>query len=103
MRFRPSQRRRYEIERREFLRYVAAVSAIPTMSSLAIGQIVEQPTFSADPFPLGVASGDLEPDGVVLWTRLAPSPLQPVGGMSAEADSPANGTSATVARLMSGS
>ena len=40
MRFRPSQRRRYEIELREFLRYVAAVSAIPTMSSLAIGQIV---------------------------------------------------------------
>lgn len=30
------------------------------------------------PFKLGVASGDPLPDGVVLWTRLAPSPL--IGG-----------------------
>ncbi|WP_433870232.1 alkaline phosphatase D family protein [Saccharopolyspora sp. CA-218241] len=28
----------------------------------------------ADPFTLGVASGDPLPDGVVLWTRLAPEP-----------------------------
>ncbi len=31
------------------------------------------------PFTLGVASGDPEPDGVVLWTRLAPEPLAPDG------------------------
>ena len=31
------------------------------------------------PFTLGVASGDPEPDGVVLWTRLAPDPLAPDG------------------------
>ena len=35
----------------------------------------------ADPFTLGVASGDPRPDGVVLWTRLAPEPLEPGGGM----------------------
>ena len=35
---------------------------------------------SADPFTLGVASGDPSPGGVVLWTRLAPDPLQG-GGM----------------------
>ncbi|KOX15695.1 alkaline phosphatase [Nocardiopsis sp. NRRL B-16309] len=29
----------------------------------------------SDPFTLGVASGDPLPDGVVLWTRLAPDPL----------------------------
>jgi alkaline phosphatase D len=29
----------------------------------------------ADPFTLGVASGDPRPDGVVIWTRLAPNPL----------------------------
>jgi len=36
-----------------------------------------------DPFTLGVASGDPTPDGVVLWTRLAPDPLAPdgLGGM----------------------
>ncbi|TDC75557.1 alkaline phosphatase D family protein [Streptomyces hainanensis] len=33
------------------------------------------PRFAADPFPLGVASGDPASDGVVLWTRLAPDPL----------------------------
>src|SRR5829696_1759568 len=33
------------------------------------------------PFTLGVASGDPLPDGVVLWTRLAPTPLDPGGGM----------------------
>jgi alkaline phosphatase D len=33
------------------------------------------PRFAADPFRLGVASGDPHPDGVVLWTRLAPDPL----------------------------
>src|SRR6185436_4155055 len=36
-----------------------------------------------DPFSLGVASGDPAPDGVVLWTRLAPRPLDPDGGMPA--------------------
>ncbi|MFH9569466.1 alkaline phosphatase D family protein [Streptomyces sp. NPDC017454] len=35
----------------------------------------------ADPFQLGVASGDPLPDGVVLWTRLAPKPLDDDGGM----------------------
>ena len=34
-----------------------------------------------DPFTLGVASGDPTPTGVVLWTRLAPRPLDPDGGM----------------------
>jgi alkaline phosphatase D len=35
---------------------------------------------SANPFTLGVASGDPTPDGFVLWTRLAPDPLNG-GGM----------------------
>ena len=38
------------------------------------------------PFTLGVASGNPAPDGVVLWTRLAPEPLSPdperPGGMA---------------------
>lgn len=34
-----------------------------------------------DPFTLGVASGDPTSDGIVLWTRLAPSPFDPAGGM----------------------
>jgi alkaline phosphatase D len=41
--------------------------------------------FEGDPFALGVASGDPLPDGVVLWTRLAPAPLVAGGGMAPEA------------------
>jgi len=37
------------------------------------------PGVPASPFTLGVASGDPTPDGVVLWTRLAPDPLAPDG------------------------
>ena len=40
--------------------------------------------FSSDPFTLGVASGYPEPQAVVLWTRLAPEPLVPWGGMPRE-------------------
>lgn len=42
-----------------------------------------KPVFKADPFSLGVASGDPTPDGFVIWTRLAPEPLKPNGGMPA--------------------
>jgi len=75
----------YGIERRDFLRYMAAVSAIPMLPNLTRGQVVDTPRFQDTPFQLGVASGDPEPDGVVLWTRLAPEPLLPGGGMPAEA------------------
>ncbi|OAX87196.1 alkaline phosphatase [Xanthomonas nasturtii] len=34
---------------------------------------------SADPFTLGVAAGDPLADGFVIWTRLAPRPLDPDG------------------------
>jgi alkaline phosphatase D len=33
------------------------------------------------PFTLGVASGEPAPDGVMLWTRLAPDPLEPDPGL----------------------
>ncbi|MFE9643228.1 alkaline phosphatase D family protein [Streptomyces sp. NPDC006365] len=37
---------------------------------------------SEDPFTLGVASGDPLPDSVLLWTRLAPAPYEPGGGLA---------------------
>ncbi|MEO1294630.1 MAG: alkaline phosphatase D family protein, partial [Cyanobacteria bacterium J06636_16] len=43
-------------------------------------RVLAQTTFSDYPFTLGVASGEPLPDGVVLWTRLAPDPLNG-GGM----------------------
>jgi len=39
------------------------------------------PRFATTPFTLGVASGEPLPDGFVIWTRLAPEPLDPHGGM----------------------
>lgn len=39
--------------------------------------------FASNPFTLGVASGYPEPTAVVLWTRLAPEPLVPGGGLAA--------------------
>ena len=38
--------------------------------------------FQAFPFSLGVASGEPAADGFVIWTRLAPEPLAPWGGMT---------------------
>lgn len=39
------------------------------------------PATGDDPFALGVASGMPTPDSVVLWTRLAPRPFEPLGGL----------------------
>jgi len=41
------------------------------------------PRFADNPFALGVASGDPLPGGFVIWTRLAPRPLEEHGGMPA--------------------
>jgi alkaline phosphatase D len=43
--------------------------------------LLSNPSFDRDPFQLGVASGEPAPDGFVLWTRLAPQPLEQGGGM----------------------
>jgi alkaline phosphatase D len=34
--------------------------------------------FRENPSTLGVASGDPTPDGILLWTRLAPDPVDPL-------------------------
>lgn len=67
--------RTYGIDRRDFLRHMAAVSAIPTIALRAQGQVSDKPKFNKNPFTLGVASGDPEANGVVIWTRLATDPL----------------------------
>jgi len=45
--------------------------------------VTDAPVFPGYPFTLGVASGDPSADGFVLWTRLAPKPLEG-GGMTDE-------------------
>lgn len=48
------------------------------------GMPLAAPAFSDTPFTLGVASGEPLPDGVVIWTRLAPLPFESFGGMPLE-------------------
>ena len=66
--------------RRDFLvdlsRTAALAAVVPN-----IWRVTARPRFVDDPFTLGVASGDPTPNGGVLWTRLAPRPLEPDGGM----------------------
>ena len=50
-------------------------------SSLPAGSLGSRSIRLDNPFALGVASGDPLPDSVVLWTRLAPKPLEVGGGM----------------------
>ena len=67
--------------RRQFLCGALALGATQVVAPLA-RRAGAQPRFGGTPFTLGVASGYPLPTGVVLWTRLAPTPLQPDGGMS---------------------
>ena len=72
---------RYEggFSRRLFLSYGATLASIPMMGRTQSAN--EKQTFSANPISLGVASGEPTSSSVVLWTRLAPKPLEPDGGM----------------------
>src|SRR5829696_4766000 len=82
-RFRDAARREGEMSRRTFLAYGGAMSALPWLANLARADS-RRVSFPADPFRLGVASGDPSSTGVVLWTRLAPRPLEPGGGLAPE-------------------
>jgi len=71
--------------RRSFLTVTGAAAALALSGNLPeVGQALAGATGRGDrrdPFTLGVASGDPLPDAVVIWTRLAPDPLAPFGGM----------------------
>ncbi|WP_213980908.1 alkaline phosphatase D family protein [Sphingomonas sp. dw_22] len=70
-----------EFDRRKFL---ASAGGLALFAGLdPVGRAWAAPKFYDYPFALGVASGDPWPDGFVIWTRLAPQPLEPHGGMPA--------------------
>jgi len=84
----PSDGPRMILDRRRFMQFAGVGTAaavglqVPTLgASLAAAEVNPGDTFS-----LGVASGDPLPNGVVLWTRLAPDPLalDGHGGMAEE-------------------
>jgi alkaline phosphatase D len=60
---------------RRILLASSAAGAAVAVPSTVWAETRTRPTLRTDPFTLGVASGDPEPDGVVLWTRLAVDPL----------------------------
>jgi len=65
--------------RRDFLSDLARVAALAAVVPND-WRVTRRPRLADDPFTLGVASGDPTATGAVLWTRLAPRPLEPEGG-----------------------
>ncbi|MEU0739213.1 alkaline phosphatase D family protein [Streptomyces sp. NPDC006134] len=75
--------------RRRFLTTTGAAAALAFAVNLpaagaASAAELDAARITDDPFTLGVASGDPLPDSVLLWTRLAPAPYQPDGGLPAQ-------------------
>lgn len=69
------------MDRRRFLQLTAGVAATLGLSQLPAGVARAARPPAAFPFTLGVASGHPSAHGIVLWTRLAPRPLEFDGGM----------------------
>lgn len=84
---------RPSLDRRTFL--LGSVATGVSWTRIASGQGMATPDASPratavtdialteNPFTLGIASGEPAPDGMVLWTRLAPRPFDSGGGMPA--------------------
>jgi alkaline phosphatase D len=68
--------------RRQILRGAALMAGMALLPSAS--GVLAASKLKDNPFTLGVASGEPKPDGMVLWTRLAPKPLEPDGGMGPE-------------------
>jgi alkaline phosphatase D len=68
------------MKRRDFLADVARLAALSAVVP-ADWRVVLRPRWADYPFQLGIASGDPTPASAVIWTRLAPRPLDPEGGM----------------------
>jgi alkaline phosphatase D len=68
------------LSRREIMKIIGMAGAAALVDPVLSRGLTAQPVFGDYPFKLGVASGDPLPDGIVLWTRLAPKPLEG-GGM----------------------
>lgn len=68
------------LTRREVLKIAGTAGLAAIARPIVSAQTIARPLFRSYPFTLGVASGEPLPDGIVLWTRLAPEPLDG-GGM----------------------
>jgi alkaline phosphatase D len=68
-----------QMDRRQLIKASGSLALLTGFS----GTSLFAAPLGANPFTLGVASGDPWPDGFVIWTRLAPRPLDEHGGMPA--------------------
>ncbi len=73
----------WSLNRRAFVLSGLALAGLPWRAQASSLVVKRHPALKEFPFTLGVASGDPSPTGVVLWTRLAPDPLNG-GGMPNE-------------------
>jgi alkaline phosphatase D len=71
------------ISRRMFVGDLARLAAVAAVVPND-WRVARRASFASDPFQLGIASGDPHAAGVTLWTRLAPRPLDPDGGMTGD-------------------
>ncbi|WP_405688343.1 alkaline phosphatase D family protein [Streptomyces sp. NBC_00057] len=74
------------VGRRRFLTATGAAAALAFSVNLpaagtASAAELDGRRIGEDPFTLGVASGDPQPDSVLLWTRLAPRPYETGSGL----------------------
>jgi len=69
------------VNRRALLRALGASALLTSTGGFFARSVWGSPIFAAYPFSLGVASGDPAPDGFVIWTKIAPKPLERSGGM----------------------
>jgi alkaline phosphatase D len=70
------------MNRRHFLdlaRYAALCATVPNE-----WRVTRRPRLVDNPFQLGIASGDPTASAITLWTRIAPRPLEPEGGMNGQ-------------------
>ncbi|EFL29705.1 alkaline phosphatase [Streptomyces viridochromogenes DSM 40736] len=76
------------VARRRFLTVTAAAAMLAFTTNRPARGATAAPEraarIAADPFTLGVASGDPLPDSVLIWTRLAPEPFAEDGGLGQE-------------------
>ena len=71
------------VGRRQFIAGALALGGAQ-LAPAPVRRALGQPRLSGHPFTLGIASGYPLPTSIVLWTRLAPTPVLPGGGMPRE-------------------
>jgi alkaline phosphatase D len=71
-----SRFRKHSASRRQWLLSATSLAAAIAGARIVSGSTSSAIAFSADPFQMGVASGDPSEDGVVLWTRISTNPTE---------------------------